>query len=1578
MDRNYPAAGFGDPLSAGPGWSYERSAKASLVYGGSRGSHPDPDLLHRQPYGAPHPLQGYAANHHPPGLSGLFETGLHHAGGAAPDTSVMNLISALESRGPQPGPSASSLLSQFRTPSWQTAMHTPAPAELFISGALPGSGTFPSSSALGPYQHPASFGGRSFPVGSPLSLPEAAFSPGSNGLLSPHDPLLHIKPAQPTVPSSLGFDRLGSAVLGSALPAQTPPYRPAPSSSQFNLLSAPLPAPAEQPPQLYNAPVFGGGGGGGGDRAISRQDSVIKHYQRPGAAQPQLPPAPSLQHYLSCGGSYQQVHRAPALSCSPLGEQSPASSEGSQQAPKNAPPAPRPEPGYRPIIQSPGYSGGSAAGNGGAGGGGGGKSKSYSASRQPPRSTNTPKCQSSYTPSTPKPSSVIASQSPAYSPGQPPQSLLAMGGAAGYSAAGAPQSLGGGAQPAGGFSGGQGGDMAGKAAGYQGGGQAGGQGGLQPCVSGAGTYSPEQLQALPYGVQPEGGQAGGYGPPAPSQGLPTASPSLTYSTGHSPAMPGPPLPYAGLGGSSPSPIIRPLQSPPAARPQSGASPGQSQKYLGSVLSPSFMSPQGYGAAPGGLERQPPPPSAGAPPSFGKGAKGDAELLAAERSEDEDFLIQHLLQAPSPPREGLGGCEERPKTMAGYGGPLGKEERYQLQSVIRPNSNLEAPLELALLKEKKKPERGKEFRGAGGGGAGSGGEGLAATSVVHYGHQPPPTLDSYEMKKPPEHLSGSKELGQPPPPHSYLPKTPEHGRLVGEGPPLEPHNLLLDPPPELGGSLLPSVLTHTQSQLHPRPKTRAPLDVHLLEQQRMLLLEAHLHQVRSQGLDPQAPPPLPPDSMEVLPPPQEIQDFLEPPLGLEPHLGQSTGVQGPPGHLLDPEGGVPAVPPEAKDQFSEGGSPAGGKGRFVPLTSICFPDALLQDEDRGFFPGMEDMFGPPPEDFPKPTEEEEEDGNAATAGLETRAEGLKPPPPYDMGQSYPSFCPQDGGTAGDPPQLGLEPPKHELPSTVNAEPLGLIQSTGGDGGPKPPPPLSTPLFCSSKPKKLLKTSSFHLLRKRDPFPPPKKTYAQEYEFEDDEDKADVPADIRLNSRRLPDLLPDLISSCRRPPLTPMGDIDFCPHPGAHPAPKKRGRKPTKPKREGPPRPRGRPRIRPLEPPGFGEGAKRPRGRGRGRGKKGGEEGEGMEPLKPLKIKLAVSKPDTAPPPPPSSAPPPISGAPPQFPGVSEPPQDPSQSRMKQKLREVEEKQPEMKSGFMASFLDFLKSDEEDSVSKNQDLQKSISSAISALDEPPERRDSEPHGTFQDLQKSISSAISALDEPPERRDSEPHGTFQDLQKSISSAISALDEPPEHRDSEPHAAPPPEEPPPGTPPQPPPAEPAQPRAEAAATPPGTPPASVGGSGPGPGGSGGSPGPAGGSPEGPEPADAARALHLAQKQGTAAVCGDTSDEEAESGGEGIFRERDEFVVRSEDIPALKLALQTGREPPPIWRVQKALLQKFTPEIKDGQRQFCATSNYLGYFGDAKHRYQRLYVKFLENVNKKDYVRVCSRKPWHRPLALR
>ncbi|XP_053553049.1 glutamine and serine-rich protein 1-like, partial [Bombina bombina] len=74
--------------------------------------------------------------------------------------------------------------------------------------------------------------------------------------------------------------------------------------------------------------------------------------------------------------------------------------------------------------------------------------------------------------------------------------------------------------------------------------------------------------------------------------------------------------------------------------------------------------------------------------------------------------------------------------------------------------------------------------------------------------------------------------------------------------------------------------------------------------------------------------------------------------------------------------------------------------------------------------------------------------------------------------------------------------------------------------------------------------------------------------------------------------------------------------------------------------------------------------------------------------------------------------------------------------------------------------------------------------------------------------------------------------------------------------------------------------------------------------------------------------------------------------------------------ALRTGKEPPAIWKVQKALLQKFIPEVREEQRSFAATNSYLGYFGDAKTKYKRVYVKFVENTNKKEYVRVCSLKP--------
>lgn len=1512
-------------MGAGSGWSYDRTAKASLVYGSSRGSHPETDILHRQAYATPHPLQGYATNHHPAGLSGLFETGLHHASSATPDASVMNLISALESRGPQPGPSASSLLSQFRTPSWQTAMHTPAPAELFISGAIPGSGTFPSSSALSAYQHPASFSGRSFPVTSSLTLQDATFSPTSNGLLSPHDPLLHIKSSQSSVPSSLSFDRLGSTVLGTGLSSQSSAYRSAQESasrhlpSQFNLLSSSL-GPSEQTSQLYNASVFSSSPASSIERAMPRQDSVIKHYQRPSSAQSQLPSAAaaahSLQHYLSCGGSYQQMQHRSSLSCSPLGDQSPVSSEGSQ---KNSQARQEQSQSYRPIIQSPGYSTSSSSN----------KSKSYSASRQTPRSTATPKCQSiattgqthNYSSSTPKPSSVISSQSQAYSPGQP-QNLLSMSQSQSYSVSQS-QNLSAVTQSQG-FTSSQAQDLTSgsKSQSFT----SSQSQGLQTCVSQNQTYSPEHLQGLSsvgqipnYSVQNESHVSASQAPsyvPAHSQGLPTASPSLSYSTGHSPAMSShaQSIGYSShgqnLSDSSPSQIIRPLQSPSSSRSQSVASPGQSQKYLTSVLSPSFMQAshsQSYQNSQSSLDRT---------PSYSK-PKSDSDLLSTERTDDEDFLIQHLLQSQSPPRvssESLAECEERSSKSMAY--EMSKtEERYHLQSVIRTNSNLDNQgLELSLqsLKDKKKADRHKEYANTR-----STPESLG-TSVVHYSHQTGP-MDSYtqDMKKSVDHLphmdTSSKDLYSA---HSNLQKTPEHAsqahRMVAESQSMETHSMLqsqqgtpmmMDTSPDLPLSLthqpttqqpqlLQSVLTHTQSQLqaHQR-KVQTPMDVHLMEPQRIQseaqspqlqmqlqsqALEAHLQSqqmqahVRSQSMevhsrsqsieaqlmDSQQSPQLQAqlqsermqaemqpermqaslqsegmevhaqsDAMQALSRPQEIQDFLEPDLNLETHLGQAGPVQNQ-SHLLSDAGDplrldaessqqVPQAQMEPKDQF-DSPSPQGSKQRFVPLTSICFPDSLLQDEERSFFPGMEDMFCPPPcgnDEFPK--------ASCADDGSQSmdRNEAMKNS--YEMMQSsqgYSGYCTSESNDNQQNVHLGLDSVsvKHELPSTVNTEQLGLIQSGHSQQSSEVKPGLTSPIFCSSKPKKLLKTSSFHLLKKREPsFQPPKKNYAQEYEFEDDEDKEDVPADIRLNSRRLPDLLPDLISSCRtRPNISPMGDIDFCP-PNNMDGPKRRGRKPTKPKREGPPRPRGRPRIRPLvEPHVLGhDGIRRPRGRGRGRGRRLTDEGRAsmpMEPLKPLKIKLQVPKGNDAlqmdqaemlPPP-------------------QENTLDNSQTRekIKQKIKEVEEKQPEIKSGFMASFLDFLKSgkrqqlptantspsknrppsaqqasqasfgmasqmlsgtldstendslvmsctspckrlddelkrnletlpsfssDEEDSVSKNQDLQKSISSAISALYDPTDRKEPEsaaPAIVEEKVSSPVPSEPSSQPEPP----------------------------------------------------------------------------------------------------------------------------------------------------------------------------------------------------------------------------------------------
>ncbi|TDH03487.1 hypothetical protein EPR50_G00163290 [Perca flavescens] len=1537
MERNYTAAGFGD-LGAGTGWSYDRSAKASLVYGGSRSSHPDSELLHRQTYGTPHPLQGYATNHHPGssrqggawgaagrslGLSGLFDASLHHASTSGPDPSVMNLISALESRGPQPPPSASSLLSQFRSPSWQTAMHTPAPAELFISGALPGSSSFPSSSALSAYQHPGSFSGRSFTPS--LSLQDTpTFSPTSNSLLSPHDPLLHIKtPSQ----ASLGFDRLLSSQSATYRGSQEPPAPPqtqAPptssschlSPSQFNLLSSQL---HNQSSQLYNASMFSSTAAllptppppqPPPERAASRQDSVIKHYQRSSPAQSAaLPP----QQYVSCGGSssYQQIashHRHSGVSCSPLGEQSPSSD------PK---PSPRLEPKtYQPIIQTPYTSSSSSSSGPSSSGTKGAKSSSsssgYSSSgsassssrtpQTPPSASSTssssssssktntgslsvPSCQQPPAQSAPAPPSlpVVSSnlvQQPApkqclstygspplaksstglpdqtplqqhaqsYSPNQPPSTHMT--------------------QSYGGFNSPHAQDLSSRGKTFTATGS-GGRSFSAEIVFGDSSFGSTSLRragspSLGYG------SAGGSAVSGPVSGA-AALGSGVGSAGSGSGS-------AGVGNegsssyhlpeSSPSPSLNStigctgLHSPASARPAQSPGGSGATKYLSTILSPAFMSPpQGFPDT-----RQVQSQSYHTPPK----PKTETNMLGVERSRDEeedddDFLIHHLLHSQSsnphpsqhhPPPHQL--PQPLPQARDGEGKgvtyDINKilEERYHLQSVIRTNnvtsssgpgtaigdaaSGLNTQLEISRKEQQQAKSKLTISKSTAGGVTDS----LSHShqqqhdslgSVVHYGREDPYTMHSHHTS----HLSShSQQHSQHPQvsqhsrhtqhtghtqhsqntqhshplshshshPHmelkkpsdendnAYLCNTPDVQQARQSQVPLSLIDSPQDPPQQT--HMLQSVLSHTTStKIDPQQAPPQQLQQHPLSQQAMMgsaggagpaMVESHPQNQPSQlqlqlqtqvidthyslGVQPRDQTRASQNSVSPLDildqslsrtnsrgsggaldrtgvgvtggeggggdrhrqqhrltphhhPQQsasDLHDFLsEPDLGLSTpshlhHLNQPQAHAHPHAHhqqqahthhqlahsqlahthshRMAANMGTPQQqqqPPQREpetlshsqlDQLKQHQfqtvSPVGKVGqnhgpqqqhRFAPVTSICFPDSLLHDEDRTFFPEMEDMFCSA--DYKSSCVENSGAGQAAqeslTQGHGQGQEGMEALKTggsregYDMvghhsDQGYGHYCHSLPGTGNGNLHLDLDSTKtHELPSTVNTDQLGLIQSQTpnmglssadqgdgsvnkmmgavGVGGSSNTTGLTSPIFCSSRPKKLLKTSSYHLLKqRRDPQPQTKKNYAQEYEFEDDEDKVDVPADIRLTSRRLPDLLPDLVSSCRKASgasgvsgLSPlMGDMDFChpssysspghpPHILPHYGPKKRGRKPTKPKREGPPRPRGRPRIRPLPEPPYCRGlmgsvpgeSRRGRGRGRGRGRR--EEG-----------------------------------------------------------------------------------------------------------------------------------------------------------------------------------------------------------------------------------------------------------------------------------------------------------------------------------------------------------------------------------------
>lgn len=339
MDRNYPTSSFADalvpPAQTVASWAYDRSTasvKPSSSYGAA---HLDAELLQRQSYTSTHQLPTYTTSHLP--AAAALDSSSNTS-----ETSIMSFLSAMESRSLQAGPVSASLLPPFRPPSWPAGTNS-STTELYLTGALPSTATFPSPAALSSYQHTGAYPSRSYATNPSLALQDPAFSTSTNGLFSHHDPLRHLKSSQTVLPTALAFNHISAPTLGSALPVQSSTYRSAQESAphllqpQFSLLPSALPAP-HGTPQPYGATVFSGSI----ERALQRECSVIKHHQRPSsshAASEQLPNSEhSLQGYFGSGSevdvSYQQdPSRQTPVSCSP--STGADSSQGINRAPQS-------------------------------------------------------------------------------------------------------------------------------------------------------------------------------------------------------------------------------------------------------------------------------------------------------------------------------------------------------------------------------------------------------------------------------------------------------------------------------------------------------------------------------------------------------------------------------------------------------------------------------------------------------------------------------------------------------------------------------------------------------------------------------------------------------------------------------------------------------------------------------------------------------------------------------------------------------------------------------------------------------------------------------------------------------------------------------------------------------------------------------------------------------------------------------------------------------------------------------------------------------------------------------------------
>uniref|UniRef100_A0A8D0H419 Glutamine and serine rich 1 n=1 Tax=Sphenodon punctatus TaxID=8508 RepID=A0A8D0H419_SPHPU len=1434
----------------------------------------------------------------------------------------MNFLSAIESRTAQAASSGTTLLPQFRAPSWQTGMHSSTATELFVTGTLPTSATFPPTSALSAYQHPSTFSSRNFATTPSLALQDATFSATSNGLLTAHDPLLQIKASQGTVPTALTFERLGSSVLSTSIPPQSSTYRSAQESAphllqpQFSLLPSSL-GGAQQASQAYGTSVFTGSTASI-ERALQRECSVIKHHQRPSSTQSVQAQLTGSQHslhtYLTSGSgvNFQDTSRQSTLSCSPVGDATQVSNGGPQQ--KTPQVSVELAQSYTSAIPSPGFQSVSTA-----------KAKNCS-TKQPPRSTKTPKPQSvappvqtqSYSKTAQNQSSVIASQAQIYSTAQLP-SLLSVSQSQNYVST---------------------------------------QSQNVPSVSHSQVFSSSKVEKLPslyktltfsgqsqtitsdsqtlsyssdqqvltsvpnenysgqttelssdsqsqsystshsQGLSPVSQSQVSYS--SQSQVLSAVSPSESYTTGQSLTLTSPSLPFSSSSRIQNLSASSPTQNYISLHPQNSqtqeASSSQSQKFLPSVQSPPFVTPDHSQALQNNR-------SSSDTKSYVK-RKSDSNLYQTSKQEDEfpmqdlQALQQQASLESSTQRLTDGEINAQDTTYR-----VSKADDRYSQSVIRSNSRLEDQFVGLTLQGSKKDERMVSS--------------VSSQLTQQIGHIT--NVVNHDIKKTANLMQttpvsvNAKELNQQ---HSLMHKVLEtkaheqQGQVISTSPQIQTHGMR-----HIHQLCLPSAQVLLESAC----------DLQILQQS---ILQSGLGQAKVQQVQ------------RIQNPQQVTHQFLQ----IDGHVIQSNG--GHSQHQLHPQNSdvmkmditEPSKPQQhliTKDHFTQPNQHE-SKNQFVSLGSICFPESMLLSDERNILSNVDDILAATaaacvvtPSDFAKSTSNEEEIQSVENGNDNSKSQFQS----IDIRQVSPSFssAPSVVGKPQSINNISLSGGQIALNLTavpaIQSKIANLDQQHGETSDQSVPARMTPPALGPSQEEQEQSSG------------PIKKRSSSSHESEEDNE---VPVDGTLTVRDA-----EFVSSCKslsEESATSDNDFSMGCEDGTLVGNKAKGL------------------LQPVSMSQFGDGI----------GIKTEEENQDLSQgnlqRKKSKVKNQIKnvteddsmnqkqlkrsgqcKRQNS------------RGA-----EVSSPYSSPAsdscydgyqhQERMRQKIKEVEEKQPEVKTGFIGSFLDFLKSGPRQqfsapAVRMPNRTRKPVTQIIRSPCPQPHLKPpaaaaaasapvSVEAGSESPTKKADEEIKKNLETLPSFSSDEEDavGGNHDLQKSISTALSALDDTSDKKiksEAEKTAV-----------------------TTAADTTVNT----------------------------TEKNCSAESLKLTDQEGvtteklakiqaTVAIEGCTDEESIDSGGEGMYRERDEFVVKIEDIDTLKVALQTGKEPPAIWKVQKALLQKFVPEVRDGQREFAATNSYLGYFGDAKSKYKRVYVKFIENSNKKEYVRVCSKKPRSKPV---